>query len=188
MPEPENKVIRACALELLARVSDEPYINKERLFGDAMAYYRWQLTERECEEALDIYMHEFKAHHGALVKPLRLDVWCACFVTWFVEQGFHKLPPLCGFDAQNELMLHTRFSSPSFRLPTGDPTETYLIQWVHWHLDTPLASGTLPNHMQLQFARWAWQMVGELPGCYASDRARLLKQAERFFCWARFSL
>jgi hypothetical protein len=184
MCKPEYAFVRQYALELLTDVHDQPHIDKEQLFSDAMAFFSWQFTDKEAaEESLDLYMHEFKMHHHQVVNKLTLEVWGACFITWFVEQGFHKLPPLANVDTTDPLILTTRFSSPSFRLPTGMLKETYLIQWILWHLENlpaPLerANGTLVY-------QWSQGLLESLPvEAYVISR-RVINDAMRFFFWAR---
>src|SRR5258707_6664028 len=150
--------VRKCAGELLATLNNQPRINKERLFSDAMAYYRWQISDELAPEALGCYTHEFLAHHKPLVDHLPLEIWQACFITWFVESRLHELPPLLGFDPTDELMQRTRFTSPSFRLPTGEPMETYLVPWVFWHLDNLPVSDTGTH----QYEQWIYGLRDEV--------------------------
>ncbi|HEX7735626.1 MAG TPA: hypothetical protein VF458_12230 [Ktedonobacteraceae bacterium] len=185
MPKPSNALVRSYALEMLADVKEHPHMNKEQLFTDAMAFYRWRLTEKEeAEEALELYMHEFRMLHKQVVSKLSLEVWGACFITWFVEKGFHKLPPLTGYDPTDQMMLNTRFSSPSFRLPTGEPTETFLIQWVLWHLDNPPAPAELLPGKSLVY-RWSRELLESLPTDEFRMSDALLNRVMRFFFWAR---
>lgn len=186
MLQPKDRHVRTYALGMLTRVNDQPHINKEKLFSDAMAFYRWQCSEKLAEESLGIYRHEFCAHHRQLTDKLEHAVWQACFITWFVEQGFHKLPPLTGFDPHDELMQRTRFSSPSFRLPTGEPADTYLMQWMLWNLDKPPVSPAQAESELLY--RWSRGLVDSLPDDDDAYGEALLKYALRFFHWARGSL
>lgn len=188
MSIPSNELVRAYALEMVTDVKQYPHIDKEQLFVNAMAFFRWRLTDKdEAEEALDLYMYEFRMLHQQVVNKLSLEVWSACFITWFVEKGFHKLPPLTGFDPTDEMMLNTRFSSPSFCLPTGEPTETYLIQWMLWHLDNPPA----PTEMQPPSAllyRWSRELLESLPVYDFLMCDAQLHNVMRFFSWARVHL
>lgn len=186
MQQSDDAFIRTYALEMLTDVNDQPYINKEKLFADSIAFYRWRLTEEEAEGSLDLYMHEFLVHHRQVVRRLEKEVWCACFITWFVEQGFHCLPPLTGFDPKDTYMLNTRFSKPSFRLPTGEPTETYLIQWVLWHLDNPLKPEARVDETQVQ--RWARELVDMQNPFNEAERSARIDLAARFFRWCRLSV
>ena len=185
MRQPDDAFLRTYALEMLADVNDQPYINKEKLFADTMAFYRWRLSQDEAEDALALYMHEFRVHHRQVVHRLDKEVWSACFITWFIEQGFHRLPPLTGFDPEDEDMRGTRFSSPSFRLPTGEPTETYLVQWVLWHLDNPPRDGHLDGG---QVLRWARGLADDQALRKRRERLVLIEKAIRFFSWCRLSV
>ncbi len=184
MRKPDNAFVRQYALEMLADVNDQPHIDKEQLFSDAIAFFSWQLRDKEAaEEALDLYMHEFKMHHHQVVNKLALEVWSACFITWFVEQGFHKLPPLANIDPTDPLILTTRFSSPSFLLPTGVLKETYLIQWVLWHLENlPAPLERADNTLVYQ---WSMGLLESLPLEAHVKSRKLLNMVRSFFFWTR---
>ena len=191
MSEVNDTLVRGYALDFLTDVNNQPRMNKEKLFADCVAYYRWLLADKETPGALDLYLSEFEAHHGSLVAELDAPVRVACFITWFVEQGLHRLPPLTGFDPNDTSMPRTRFTSPSFRLPTGDPVDSYLVQWLYWHMGSPLrmepGRGALePDRTQLE--RWAREMASELPSWYRMNRAILIERITRFFCWCSTSL
>lgn len=179
----KDAYIREYALEMLVELNDRPHMNKEKLFSDSMAFYRWRLSEKEADGSLAYYMHEFGKHHGHLVNSLDVPVQCACFITWFVEHGFHKLPPLTGFDPTDEYMQKTRFSSPSFRLPTGNAAETYVIQWVLWSLAHPLSS--LAKLLESDVERWADGLLKTQSPPNEQERARLRDNARHFFTWGR---
>lgn len=189
MSTSKDTLARAYALEVLSALNEYTHINKEKLFATAVAYYRWFLAEEKAPASLEIYWHEFRAHHKTLVGGMTPEVRVACFITWFVEQHFHVLPPLTNAFADDKhllaLMERTRFSSPSFSLPTGDPDECYLTQWLYWHIDNPPKAGTLPDKSSL--CRWADGMVGELMEQHELDDDEctvLFKHAEQFFAWS----
>jgi hypothetical protein len=189
MLKENDTLARAYAVEILSTLNEYARINKEKLFADAVAYYRWRLADKKALEALDTYWYEFKAHHKSLVAGMQPEVRVACFITWFVEQHFHTLPPITG-NGTSDLALQTsrkraRFSSPSFRLPTGDPVESYLIQWLFWHLDNPPAPGAQPDRLQLH--RWAKEMLEEVMEDHklsSEEFSMLFKDAALFFAWS----
>lgn len=188
MSNQTDKLARMYALELLSALNDQPHMDKEKLFADAVAYYRWLLADKKASEALEIYWHEFKAHHKTLVIGMEPDVRIGCFITWFVEQSFHTLPPLIVRPTTEEHQLPhtrlTRFSQPSFRLPTGDPVESYLMQWLYWHLDHLPADGAAADRGLLY--RWGDELVNQLSEHHSfayDDYPALFKNAVRFFAW-----
>lgn len=185
MLKPNESFLRSYALDLLANLRELQSINKEKLFADALAFYRWQFSHIEAEEALLCYQHEFTAQHGSLVSNLPLELWYACFITWFVEQRFHLLPPLTGFDPHDQWMTGQRFTLPSFHLPTGDPAEGYLFQWLFWHIDRPRNPA---GCRQEWLVKWATGFADEFPDADPAERAILIADCRRFFAWCHTSL
>ena len=190
MPKTKDTLVRAYALEILVPLSGQPRINKEKLFADAVAYYRWLLADAQAMEALDVYWNEFRAHHKTLLARMGSDERVACFITWFVEQEFHKQAPLNRTLTKEEyLRVKTEkisFSSPSFRLPTGDPVESYLVQWLYWHLDNLHESGAETD--QALIAHWAEGMISELLEEHQlsdDESAAFRTHAAHFFAWSR---
>src|SRR5260370_1077716 len=138
LKKPKDSHVRVHALELLVSVRNWPHLDKEALFTRGMLFYRWALTHTSDLSDLDVYSEEFAAHHGRLIRQYSLAIQEAAFITWFVENRFHQLPllgPLV-FDSEEEkkMLQHTRFSSPSFILPTESPEHSYMVQWLIWHL------------------------------------------------------
>jgi hypothetical protein len=195
MLKPTDTQVRELALELLASVRRWPHQDKEALFARGMRFYRWALTYTREASDLDVYTEEFALHHGLLLQKSHHAIKDAAFITWFVENRFHHLP-LFVFDAKEETKMvpQTCFSSPVFILPTESPEQSYLIQWLFWHLslmpvepadfedeiycayyEQPLASATVE--------RWAYGLARCLPASCKLDRPLLVYSALRFFTW-----
>lgn len=187
MLKPNETFVRTFALDLLVDLRDLPHINKEKLFADAVGYYRWQFTHEMAAESLPLYKREFAYQHGALLAHSQPEVQAACFIRWFVENRFHEMLPLITKEPDDEIFQRTRFSSPSFSLPTADPMETYLIQWIYWFLDTL----PTPNNGCCEDLIWAEALVEhlneehELP---SEQYADLIDDCRRFFRWCWTSL
>lgn len=173
--------VRSLALQLLAELRPWPHLDKEALFSTYVAFYRWFPRHIRKKQDIQVYVDEFLAHHMVLMDGLDPALHEAAFITWFVENGFHELPLLGWSDLAGET---TRFSSPSFRLPTSDPDDTFLIQWLIWHLNLPQNSAE--RHATEATRRiWAVDLAADLPASCKMDRKLLMVSAERFFGWCQ---
>lgn len=182
MSKLNGRFVRSYALDVLVELNDQPHINKEKLFADAMAYYRWQFTHSNALESLPLYQREFNAQHSKLLSPRPPAVRAACFITWFVENIFHKMPPLVTPYPDDECFQRTRFSSPSFYLPTGEASETFLVQWIYWLIDHPPVSPDAPCDEQ----HLALALVNQVHSRHALDLdawTELNAHSARFFRW-----
>ncbi len=181
MFDQNEQMARSFALELLTDVNAWPHIDKEALFATGIAFYRWFFRETSKEEDMAVYAHEFAAHHNVLMHDLDAALQEAAFVTWFVECGFHKLPLFGWSDLRGET---TRFSLPSFRLPTDTPENTFLVQWLIWHLNLPRGKAT--NKTPYSTLRcWSRDLVSTLPDPCELDRELLVFACDSFFCWCQ---
>lgn len=184
---PDARKQRTFALEIVAAVSAWPHIDKETLFAESMAFHRWLSLHTSSPADLDIYICEFAMHHAGLMRGLPVGLQEAAFITWFSENGFHKLPLLVSSPEAVEMALQTRFSSPSFRLPTDTRHDGYLIQWLFWHLSQPWdADRQVPPRATLH--HWAHGLVSYLPESCDLNRDALMEACNRFFYWCRTSL
>lgn len=88
----DDAFARSCALDLLVALRQLPYERKEKLFADAVIFYRWYITHHDEMEHLSYYLETFDLIHPELVGKLTDALQEAAFVTWFIEQGYHQLP------------------------------------------------------------------------------------------------
>lgn len=177
-PRTRDITARALAIELLVSVRKCPHINREELFEVALAYYRWELAHDEEMDLWAAYMDEFLYQHGSLLQQIGAALEAA-FATWFVANGFHRLPV---FKKEDTLGLHgerLHFSLPCFPLPTSGPDHTFLSQWLNWvnrHRDEPPPGDTL-------LYRWSREMARHLPQDCGLNRDALVEQCCSFLSW-----
>ena len=176
-----KSLVRSLALEQLADLRPWPHLDKEELFSTFVEFYQWFLRHIHKKQDMQVYVDEFLAHHRTVMDGLAPALLEAAFITWFVENGFHELPLLGWADLSGET---TRFSSPSFRLPTNDPDNTFLIQWLIWHLNLPQNS-TERHATEATRRIWAVDLAADLPASCKVDRKQLMESAERFFHWCQ---
>lgn len=172
------------ALDMLSELRQWPHLDKERLFADGMAFYRWAFLNVGDQEDMDIYQAEFALHHRTLMHDLPTSVQSAAFITWFVANGFHRLPllkkPEPAEQDELERLLRTRFSSPCFRLPTTSRSDTYVVQWLFWKDSRPQDQ---PAPVAVDVSRWGRDFAQSLPAHCAINRNALATHCARFFDW-----
>lgn len=83
---------RSSAIALLVELRSSKRINKEQLFADTVAFYRWLFSDTTCLDTFDYYEDLFNAEHPTIDKRLEPALREACFITWFLERGYDKLP------------------------------------------------------------------------------------------------
>jgi hypothetical protein len=181
MLNPNESLVRSFALGLVTDVRPWPHLDKEALFNTGMEFYRWFFRETCNEWDTEVYALEFMAHHEALMEGLDQALQEAAFITWFVENGFHQLPLLGWSDLAGET---TRFSEPSFRLPTNTPEDTFMVQWLIWHLNRPQES-TESLASEATLLRWGIELATTLPASCELDCELLVLSCQQFFGWCQ---
>ena len=133
---------------------------------------------------MKVYKVEFDMHHGTLMHGLPCCVQEAAFITWFVENGFHRLPRLAKPDPALEdeyaKLLATRFSVPCFHLPTASRSDTYMVQWLFWRDSRPQDQ---PAPSREQLYRWGRGLAQTLPANCELNRDALIGHCASFFSW-----
>lgn len=179
-----SPLLRALALDMLTDLRQWPHLDKEKLFADGIAFYRWQLPNASKPENLEVYQTEFEMHHGTLMHGLPLCVQEAAFITWFVENGFHRLPRLEKFDPASgdeyARLLAARFSAPCFHLPTTSGSDTYMVQWLFWSDSRPQDQ---PAPTREQLFRWGRDLAQLLPANCELNHDALIGHCASFFSW-----
>ncbi len=169
---------RAFAVEVLGGVREYPHIEKEALFAHAMAYFRW-LASLDEEDSIAAYTREFAYQHGPLMSKLNPGLQEAAFVTWFVANGFHRLPLFRKEDTVGLQGETLHFSLPCFPLPTESRDHTFLTQWLCW---LELHRHETPPGDTLLY-RWSRDLARHLPENCGLNRDALIEQCSTFFSW-----
>lgn len=94
-PEPTPSM-RGYACDLLSAVREIDLLDKEQLFVDAMAFYRWYTAwPRHQRKAVDRYISVFRDRNPHLMtKECNGELARAFFTSWFCRNGFAQHPIL----------------------------------------------------------------------------------------------
>ena len=194
--QPSATYLRSLASDLLAAVRDSQSFNKEELFVNAIAFYRWYAINVQEEEELRVYTRTFATLYPHLAgKRVNPGLQDACFITWFVARRFHRIPPLLANKRDDmPILSFLAEHDPPFSLPENAQVEGlgYVERWVASFLDSR-QDGEHGNSLFLMDAShtpaeallqsWSRELIRSLPDTCDLEREALLRDGQKFFAW-----